>query len=166
MTDEVKKAEKESGFNIVNTISLLVVFGYLSFMPLWMFYPPKVTAETLAILNQMMGAWGYAFAAVIGFHIGSSKGAKENAQTTRDTVQTLATTAATAANTAATVATTAAVTAGVPPPAPPATNGADEIKTWNEAAAANTRAAFEGYLAKYPNGVRAPDAKARLAQLP
>jgi dolichol kinase len=161
--DEPKK-EQESGLNIVNTISLIVVFGYLSFMPLWMFYPPKVTAETLAILNQMMGAWGYAFAAVIGFHIGSSKGAKEAAQTTRDTVATLTSTVATTAATAATVAATASGTGTGAPVVPPA-NGADEIKTWNEAAAANTREAFEAYLAKYPNGVRAPDAKTRIAAL-
>ena len=100
----------DSSFSIVNTLSILIVFGYMVLMPLWMFFPPQVTAETLAILNQMMGAWGYAFAAVIGFHIGSSKGAKEAAQTTRDTVATLATTAATAATTAATVAATAAGT--------------------------------------------------------
>ena len=121
--DETKK-EKESGLNIINTISLIVVFGYLSFMPLWMFYPPKVTAETLAILNQMMGAWGYAFAAVIGFHIGSSKGAKEAAQTTRDTVATLTSTVATTANTAAAVAAAGTGSGTTPPP----TNGTEEIK--------------------------------------
>lgn len=155
--------EQQSSFSIVNSLSLLIVVGFMGLMPLWMFFPPiGVPDGVLAIINQMMGAWGMAFATVVAFHLGSSKGAKEAAQTQRDTVATLATTAATAANTAATVAATAA---GVAPPISPATNGADEIKTWNEAAEANTRAAFEGYLAKYPNGVRAPDAKARIAQL-
>lgn len=58
---------------IVNTISLMIVGAYMAMMPLWMFYPPKGAPEVLAIINQMMGAWSMAFAAVIGFHLGSSK---------------------------------------------------------------------------------------------
>ncbi len=100
-------SQDEPAISIVNTISLIVVFGYLSFMPLWMFHPPKGTESVLAIINQMMGAWGYAFAAVIGYHLGSSKSSKEAQRANRETMATLATTAATAA-------TTAAVVAGVP----------------------------------------------------
>lgn len=171
-------SEQPSSFSIVNALSLLIVLGFMGLMPLWMFFPPLgVPDGVLAIINQMMGAWGMAFATVVAFHLGSSKGAKEAQQMQRETVATLSSTVASTASTAATTANTAATTAntaasvaanaaGQAPPVPPATNGADEIKTWNEAVAANTKAAFEAYLAKYPNGVRAPDAKARIAQLP
>jgi hypothetical protein len=102
--------------SIVNSLSLLVVFSYMLLMPLWIFYPPiGVPDGVLAIINQMMGAWGMAFATVIAFHLGSSKGAKDAQDAQRKTVSSLshsvastAATAATAATTAATAATTAA----------------------------------------------------------
>ena len=98
----------ESGVNIVNSLSILIVVGYALLMPLWIFYPPKGVSEgILAIINQMMGAWGMAFGTCIAYHLGSSKGTKEAQQT----VTALASTAAT---TAATVANTVAATNGVP----------------------------------------------------
>ena len=155
--------KKDSGLNIVNTLSLMVVLAYIGAMPLWMWWPPEVKPEVLAIINQMMGGWAAMIATIIAYHFGSSKGAKDAADAQKDTVDKLSTTVATTATTAATVAATAI---GVSPPvAPmsPGTNGADEIKTWNDAVAADTKEAFEGYLAKYPTGVRAPDAKAKVA---
>lgn len=97
--------QKEDSVTIVNTISIIVVCGYIAWMPLWMFFPPsKVPPEVLAILNNMIGAWGYAFAAVIGFHIGNTKTGKDNAAANQSTIKTLANTASTAASTAATMA--------------------------------------------------------------
>lgn len=65
-------------FSIVNTLSLLIALGYIAAVPLWMFYPPtNIPPETLAIINQMMGAFGMAFATVINFHIGSSRSSKD-----------------------------------------------------------------------------------------
>lgn len=110
----------EASVTIVNTISIIVLLAYVSFMPLWMFYPPKVSAETLAILNQMMGAWGYAFAAVIGFHLGSSKTAKDAAAGNRDTIKSMASTAA---------ASTAAVASAIAGAAPVSTSGAPATVT-------------------------------------
>lgn len=148
--------EQPSSFSIINSLSILIVFGYMTLMPLWMFYPPIGVSEgVLAIINQMMGAWGMAFATVVTFHLGSSKGAKEAAQATRDTVTTLS---STVASTAATAATVAAVAAG-------GTNGVAETQTWTDALAVNTVAAFQGYLAKFPIGVHASEAKTRLTAL-
>lgn len=112
---------RDGAVTIVNTLSLTIVCAYIGMMPLWMIFPPKVQPEVLAILNQMMGAWGYAFAAVIGYHLGSTKGAREAQADNREAMKTLATTAA---NTAAAAATVAAVVPIPPPPpdpnAPPA----------------------------------------------
>lgn len=123
MPDDTVKIDqtpaKEDSVTIVNTISIIVVFGYIAWMPLWMFFPPsKVPPEVLAILNNMIGAWGYAFAAVIGFHIGNTKTGKDAQVSNRDTIRTLA-------NTASTVATTAAVVAAPPPPPPADTKVVD-----------------------------------------
>ena len=153
MNPELKQ---ESSFSIVNTLSIIIVVAYLGDILVWMWYPPTVAPEVLAIINQMMGGLQMAFAAVIGYHIGSSKSSKDAQQATRETLSTLATTAATTAS-------TAAVVAGV---VVPPIDSPDDVKAWNEAVAANTRVAFEGYLTKYPTGVRAPDAKARIAALP
>lgn len=105
--------QDEPALSIVNTLSLIIVLAYLAAIPLWMFQPPIVPPEVLAIINQQMGGLQMAFAAVIGYHIGSSKGAKDAQAANRETMSTLATTAATAA-------TTAAVVAGVAPPPVPA----------------------------------------------
>lgn len=161
MTDTAApKRHEESSFSIVNFLSIMVVLGYLAFMPLWMFFPPEnVKPEVLAIINQMMGAWGYAFAAVIGYHLGSSKGAKDAAVSNREALSKMSDTVASTAATAATVAGTAAAAAGVP------TNGAAETAAWNAAATANTADAFESYVAKFPTGVHAADARTRAAAL-
>ncbi len=95
--------------SIVNSLSLLVVFSYMLLMPLWIFYPPiGVPDGVLAIINQMMGAWGMAFATVIAFHLGSSKGAKDAQDAQRKTVSALSSSVASTAATAATAATVAA----------------------------------------------------------
>lgn len=97
--------QKEDSVTIVNTISLIIVVGYIAWMPLWMFFPPsKVPPEVLAILNNMIGAWGYAFAAVVGYHISNTATGKAAQATNRETIKTLANTASTAASTAATMA--------------------------------------------------------------
>lgn len=106
--------KKEDSVTIVNTISVIVVIGYIAWMPLWMFFPPsKVPPEVLAILNNMIGAWGYAFAAVIGYHIGNTKTGKDSSAANRETIKSLAATASTAASTAAAIA-------SAPVPAAPA----------------------------------------------
>lgn len=152
---------KQPSFSIINTLSIVVVTGYAGLMPLWIFYPPTgVPDGVLAIINQMMGAWGMAFATVIAFHLGSSKGAKDAAEAQRGTVETLsatvsstAATAATVANTAATVANTAAGVA--------ATNGTEEAAFWETTSRENTQDAFDAYLAKFPTGAHATEARSR-----
>lgn len=110
----------ETSFSIVNTISVIVILAYVSFLPLWMFFPPKGTESVLAIINQMMGAWGYAFAAVIGYHLGSSRSSKDAQAANRETMTTLATTVATGANTAASIAAAVPIAPVAPPPGPSA----------------------------------------------
>lgn len=156
--------KQDSSFNIVNTLSILIIMSYMVLMPLWVFYPPIGVPEgVLAIINQMMGAWGMAFGTVIAFHLGSSKGAKEAAQATRDTVNTLSSTVASTAATAATTANTAAtIAAGT---GSGIANGVVEAQAWNDAVTANTVDAFNAYLAKFPSGVHMVEAKARLAAL-
>ena len=115
-------APKESAFSIINTVTLIVVLVYSAYMPMWIFYPPTdVKPEVLAIINQMMGAWGYAFAAAIGFHIGSSRSAKDAQASNRDALQTLsggaAATVAAAAPVLASPAVLAAAAAVAAPPA-------------------------------------------------
>lgn len=89
-TGDGGKPYHESAFSIINTVTLIVVLTYAAYMPMWVFFPPTdVKPEVLAIINQMMGGWGYAFAAAIGFHIGSSRSAKDAQASNRDALQTL-----------------------------------------------------------------------------
>ena len=111
--------KKEWGFNIVNMLSLLIILGYMVAMPMWMWWPPEVKPEVLAIINQMMGAWGMAFATVVAFHLGSSKGAKDAAASTRKQVDALSTTVASTAAAAAVSNGAPKVSAAPVPPAAP-----------------------------------------------
>lgn len=82
--------QSESSFSIINALSILIISGYTVAMPMWMWWPPVgVPPEILAIINQMMGAWGMAFGTVIAFHLGSSRSSKDAASATRETIQTL-----------------------------------------------------------------------------
>lgn len=96
--------ETESAFSIVNSLSLLIVGAYIAAMPMWMWWPPEVKPEVLAIINQMMGAWGIAFGTVLAYHLGSSRTAKDANASNRDALSTMTGAAATTANTAAAVA--------------------------------------------------------------
>lgn len=169
---------EESSISIVNTLSIMIVVGYMAAMPMWMFFPPSAKPEILAIINQMMGAWGMAFGTVIAFHLGSSRTSKDAQDATRSTLSQMTNTVATAAATEATKATTAAVVAGAAPPVaptsptvtppfttPPTTEVLDEAKAWSEAVDANTVTAFEAYLLKFPASVHAVEAKARITAL-
>ena len=102
----------ESPFSIINALSILIILGYTVAMPMWMWRPPSgVPPEILAIINQMMGAWGMAFGTVIQFHLGSSRSSKDAAATTRETMQTLSTSMAAAIPAAAPQTAAAAIVA-------------------------------------------------------
>lgn len=156
-TQQTKSDTKaESGINIVNTLSLLIVGGYMVAMPLWMWWPPEVKPEVLAIINQMMGAWSIAFGGVLQYHFGSSRSSKDAQQATRDTLSTLSSTVATTAQTAAVVAASGApVPAAIP----------DEQRAWDEAVTANTKVAFESYIQRFPAGAHVVEANSRIAAL-
>jgi len=97
----------------------------------------------------------------VGYWLGSSAGsARKDDQIQEMALEASKIPAANASTTTTTVVTPTTTTTTSP------VNGSDDVKAWNEAVAANTRVAFEGYLTKYPTGVRAPDAKARIAALP
>ena len=110
----------ETGINIVNTLSLLVIAGYMIAMPMWMWWPPEVKPEVLAIINQMMGAWSIAFGGVLQYHMGSSRGAKEAAAAQRDTLSQMTSSVTAAATATGTGAGTPPVTPPPLTPAPPA----------------------------------------------
>lgn len=165
---------QESGVSIVNSLSLVIVLGYALAIPMWMWWPPtKVPPEILAIINQMMGAWGMAFATVVAFHLGSSRSTKDAAQANREALSTMSTamatsTAAVAAaaaplNGAATITTvtTPATTTTTTGPVEPG-----ETAAWTDAEKANTVDGFRDYIAKFPTGVHVPDATRRIAALP
>lgn len=94
----------------------------------------------------------------VQYYVGSSRQQAMKDETIKQQAQTQAT----VATTAATVATTAASVAAA---AAAPTNGVLEAEVWAAASMANTREAFEGYLVRFPSGVHAPDARARLESL-
>ena len=70
-----------------NTISVLIVLGFIGLIYVWMFYPPKGDPSTFSMLNVLIGALAAQFVAVIQYHIGSSKGSDDK----NDTIKQLAT---------------------------------------------------------------------------
>lgn len=130
-----------SSFSIVNVLSLIIVISYITWVPLWMFFPPTgVMPETLAIINQMMGAHGMAFATVIAFHIGSSRSAKDAQESNRETLSNLSSNVGTGTGTSRVITAAATLAAEVAAPpaaavaAPPAAVKAvhDELEKVNE----------------------------------
>lgn len=118
-----------AAFSIVNTISIMIVVGYIAAVPLWMWYPPTgVPPETLAIINQMMGAFGMAFATIINFHVGSSRGSKDKDDAQNEALKTLSSGPPAAVQAAAEAAAPVAAAAAAPPAAavaaPPAVDKA------------------------------------------
>lgn len=162
----------ETSFSIVNALSILIVIGYMAAMPMWMWRPPSgVAPEILAIINQMMGAWGMAFGTVIAYHLGSSRSSKDAAKATRDTLSTLSTSvAATVASNAAAPSTNGAAPPGPAPGtvetrttttvAPAAAQRPTEAQAWEAALAANTNEAYRDYLRDFPTGAHAQEAVA------
>lgn len=56
-------------------LSTIIVVGFFLFMGILIFVPMKV--ENKEMLNQVVGALIFAFSAVVGFWIGSSRGSQK-----------------------------------------------------------------------------------------
>lgn len=120
MGDGGSLRQEEPAISIVNTLSIVIVIGFLGMIPLWMWFPPMTSEGVLAIINMLIGSLVTAFATVVAYHFGSSRTTKDLGAANREAMTTMASTAATVANTAAQVAAVAAPIVPVPPVVPPA----------------------------------------------
>lgn len=95
----------------------------------------------------------------VQYYVGSSRAMAVKDDTIKQQAQTQAVTASTAATVATTAANVAATAAAAP------TNGVAETAAWADAITKNTKEAFEDYLQKFPKGVHAVEAQARITAL-
>lgn len=138
--------------SLIAILAFIIVCLFLKPMPM------TESAGTLAI--ALASAIGTNIGVIVGFFYGANKDSRAQAETTRSQSETIASMAAVPA---AVAAAAPAIAAAVVANATAATNGAAETAAWGEADAANTTDALNAYLAKYPTGVHAPEARARLA---
>lgn len=113
--------------------------------------PMTEAAGTLAV--ALVSSVATSIGTIVGFYFGDTKGGREQAATIREQAKVQADAAP--AKVAEKVA--VAVAAAMAP-----TNGAAETAAWTDAGVKNTKEAYEDYLAKFPLGAHAADAKARI----
>lgn len=147
---EVKRTRRWEMLPGLIAMSLIAIMGFAIVCLFLIPMPMTDAAGTLAV--ALVTAVTTNVGVIVGFFFGSSKDNKEKDATILAQAQ-----SGTPVEVAKQVA--AAVTAAT------TTNGAAETQAWTEATAANTIDAFNGYVAKFPAGVHAAEAQARIVGL-
>lgn len=122
-------------------VSMIAIFAIV--VVVLLVQPMPMTEAAGNVLLVIIGMLTTKVGTIVDYYFGSNKEAKEQGETSRTQAATIATMAATAA--------------------PTVTNGAAETAAWADAQAANTPAAFTAYLAKFPTGAHAVEARTRAA---
>lgn len=67
-------------------LALFIVGAFISVILIWIFFPPKGDAGSIAVLNTLVGTLGAGFGAVLTYFFGSSKSSSDK----DDTIKTIA----------------------------------------------------------------------------
>jgi hypothetical protein len=72
-------------------LALLVVGAFIAMIFVWIFYPPKADAGSLAVLNTLTGALGTMTMTIITWYFGSSRDSRTKDATIAGTIPVTAT---------------------------------------------------------------------------
>lgn len=72
---------KNLNISLQGMIAFLVTVAFILIILVWMFFPPKGDAGSIAVLNTLVGSLAAAFGMVVSYFYGSSSGSKDKDDT-------------------------------------------------------------------------------------
>jgi hypothetical protein len=151
-TPKVSPDRSTQYMRILITIALLAIYGGVIYT--LMYRDVKLSDQVGNLLLVLVGILTREISTVVSFNFSSTAGSQAKDETQRAQAEAIAS-----------MTTPASTTTTVSTAAPPRSfdAAAAEAVAWEDAQTINTPASFEAYLAKYPTGINAVQARARLA---